>query len=140
MLGAGCAALHAAAAAAPGHGGWPATVLFAVMAAACVPCIRGLWRGPTPRTWAVTGGMYAAMLGAHAFLLGGGSWSVATAQAVHLHGGAVTWADVAMWAGLGLAGVQVVLAGTVLLTGVLRSLRSSGATGRGAAATTSRCA
>lgn len=113
-LGAGCIALHLVAAASPGHGGRPVAVLLVAMAAACVPCVRGLWRRPTVRTWAMTGGMYAAMLAAHLLVLTGPQGGAAAARA-HVHTGALTWSELAMWSGLGLAGVQVALAAAVLL-------------------------
>jgi hypothetical protein len=55
----------------------------AVMALACLPCLRHLWRGPSPRDWLLTGVLAAVMLALHgpmlltrhgAALSGTGSW------------------------------------------------------------------
>lgn len=110
-VGALCVALHVATAVAPGHGDLVARGVLLAMAAACLPCIRGLWLAPTPRVWAMTGGMYAAMLVAHLILLS--PWAAATG----LHHGASgpTWTDLGMWGGLALAVVQVVLVSVVLV-------------------------
>ncbi len=123
VLGAGCIALHLVAAASPGHAGRPVAVLLVAMAIACVPCVRGLWRGPTVRTWAMTGGMYAAMLAIHLLLAGPGA--AAGADRAHLHPSALTWSELAMWVGLALAGVQIVLATAVLLARFAQARPSS---------------
>jgi hypothetical protein len=99
---------------ATGHGDPLSRAVLLVMAAACVPCLRALVLGPTPRVWAMTGGMYAAMLGAHLLLLA--PW--APGSAGHGHAGGTSWTDVGMWAGLALAGAQVVLVAVVLFARV----------------------
>jgi hypothetical protein len=54
--------------------------------------------------------MYAAMLATHVVWLG-----VDPASAAHSHGsGELTWAELGMWGGLLLAGLQLVLAGVGL--------------------------
>ena len=81
-----------------------------VMAAGCLPCIRGLWLAPTPRVWAMTGVMYAAMLIAHLVLLS--PWAVAAGM--HHGAGGPTWTDLGMWGGLALAAAQLTLVCVVL--------------------------
>jgi hypothetical protein len=115
VVGAGCVALHLVTALAPGEdAGWVRALLL-VMAAACVPCLRRLRRGPDRRAWAVTGGMYAAMLAAHLGLVSGvvapGS---ASAGMPHM-AGRLTWTGLGMWAALALAAVQVAVAAVALL-------------------------
>jgi hypothetical protein len=110
-VGALCVALHVVTALAPGHGDLLARGVLLVMALGCLPCIRGLWLAPTPRVWAMTGGMYAAMLVAHLVLLS--PW--AAAAGVHRHTGGPTWADLGMWGGLALAVLQLVLVSVVLV-------------------------
>jgi hypothetical protein len=119
VVGAACVALHAVTAlAAGGEAAWERGLLL-VMAAACVPCILRLRQSPTRRVWATTGGMYAAMLAVHLCLVA--PWSTGH-MAGHMAGqmaghmtGPLTWADLGMWGGLGLAAVQVALAAGVLL-------------------------
>jgi hypothetical protein len=125
-VGAACVALHVVTAVAPGHGGLPARGLLLLMAAGCLPCIRGLWLAPAPRVWAMTGGMYASMLVAHLVLLA--PW--ATSAGLHRHGASgPTWTDLGMWGGLVLAVVQLVLV-TVVLLARLGTLTASGAVPR----------
>lgn len=116
-----CVALHVVTAVAPGHGDPAARGVLLAMAAGCLPCIRGLWLAPKPRVWAMTGGMYAAMLVAHLVLLS--PWATPTG----LHHGVrgLTWTDLGMWGGLALAAVQLVLASVVLL-GRLGTVAASG--------------
>jgi hypothetical protein len=109
-VGAVCVALHVATSLAPGHGGLMARGVLLAMAAGCLPCIRGLWLTPTPRVWAATGAMYAAMLIAHLVLLSPG-----TADGRHHGGSGPTWTDVGMWGGLALAVVQLALVSVVLV-------------------------
>lgn len=106
-----CVALHVATSLAPGHGGLAARGVLLVMAAGCLPCIRGLWLAPSPRVWAMTGVMYAAMLVAHLVLLA--PWAVAAGM--HHVAGGPTWTDVGMWGGLALAAVQLTLVSVVLI-------------------------
>jgi hypothetical protein len=109
-VGAVCVSLHVVASLAPGHGGLMARGVLLAMAAGCLPCIRRLWLAPTPRVWAMTGLMYAAMLTAHLVLLSPG-----TGAAVLHHGGSgPTWTDLGMWGGLALAVVQLALVSVVL--------------------------
>ena len=114
-VGALCVALHVVTALAPGHGDLVPRVVLLAMAAGCLPCIRGLWLAPTPRVWAMTGAMYAAMLVAHLVLLS--PW----AAAAGMHHGASgatsgpTWTDLGMWGGLALAVLQLVLVAVVLV-------------------------
>jgi hypothetical protein len=110
-VGAVCVSLHVVASLAPGHGGLMTRGVLLAMAAGCLPCIRGLWLAPTPRVWAVTGVMYAAMLIAHLVLLS--PW--AAAAGLHHGGSGPTWTDVGMWGGLALAVVQLVLVSVVLM-------------------------
>jgi hypothetical protein len=106
-----CVALHVVTAVTPGHGDLPARAVLLIMAAGCLPCIRRLWLAPSPRVWAMTGGMYAAMLAAHLVLLS--PW--ADAAGMHHAAGGPTWTDVGMWGGLALAVVQLVLVAVVLV-------------------------
>jgi hypothetical protein len=109
-----CVALHVATSLAPDHAGLVARGVLLVMAAGCLPCIRGLWLAPAPRVWAMTGVMYAAMLIAHLVLLS--PWAV-TAGMHHAAGG-LTWTDLGMWSGLALAAVQLTLVCVVLAAGL----------------------
>ena len=111
MVGTLCVGLHVATSLAPGHGSLLTRGVLLVMAAGCLPCIRGLWVAPTPRVWAMTGAMYAAMLVAHLVLLSPG------AVAAGMHHGATgpTWTDVGMWGGLALAVGQLALVSVVLV-------------------------
>jgi hypothetical protein len=103
--GAGCVALHLAGAGAGGHGAVLGTVLVA-MAAACLPCLRALWRGPGAATWRATGLMYGGMLFVHLLVL-----SAAPGTAGHAgHGTGGGGPETVLWAGLLLATVQVALA------------------------------
>jgi hypothetical protein len=112
-IGAVCVCLHVATAVAPGHGSLLTRGLLVTMAAACLPCVRALWRAPTARVWAMTGAMYTAMLTAHLVLLG--PWHAVPGG--HAHGNGPSWTEVGMWAGLALAGVEVVLAVVVVAEG-----------------------
>jgi hypothetical protein len=115
-----CVAVHVVAAAVAGHGGAVERAVFVAMAAACLPCIRALWRHPVVGVWRSTAAMYGGMLFVHLLLL-----TAAPGSSGHAgHGGDAgppaggwTWAEAGMWAGLALAGLQVALAGTVLATG-----------------------
>lgn len=109
--GAVCVGVHVATAAGGGHGGALFAAASIAMAAACLPCVRALWRRPDLRVWRATGLMYGGMLFVHLLLL-----TAAHGQPGHAaHPGAGwTWAEVGMWSGLALAGVQVALAGTAL--------------------------
>ncbi|WP_460682973.1 hypothetical protein [Modestobacter lapidis] len=112
-----CIAAHVATAAAGGgHGGPVGTALFLAMAVACLPCVRALWRHPTAGVWRFTGLMYGGMLLVHLLLITAAQGS---AHAGHLAGGP-TWTELGVWGGLLLAGVEVVLAGTVLASGRVR--------------------
>ena len=109
-IGATCVGLHVATAVAPGHGSLGTRGVLVVMAAGCLPCIRGLWLAPTARVWAMTGAMYTAMLAAHLVLVA--PWQPVPGG--HLHTDGPSWTEVGMWAGLALAAVEVVLAVVVL--------------------------
>jgi len=124
-VGAGCVALHVATSLAPGHGGLLARGVLLAMAAGCLPCVRGLWLGPTPRVWAMTGAMYGVMLLAHLVLL---SPSAATAGLHHRASGP-TWTDVGMWGGLALAVVQLALVAVVLIVSATAAARTAGSAG-----------
>ena len=114
IVGGLCVVLHLVAAVTPGHGSTLTRGVLFAMAVLCVPCVRALSRGPTSDVWAMTGLMYAGMLGAHLLLLEG-PWSAMSANEMHAEmGSGVGWTQVGMWAGLTLAGVQVVLASAAL--------------------------
>jgi hypothetical protein len=121
--GALCVAVHLVTAAAGGHGGVVERAVFVGMAAACLPCVRALWRHPALGVWRSTAVMYGGMLFVHLLLLtaaaGGAGHTGHAAGAGHAAGG-WTWAEAGMWGGLALAGLQVTLAGTVLATGRVR--------------------
>jgi hypothetical protein len=121
--GALCAGVHVATAVAGGHGGAVEAAAFIAMAAVCLPCVRALWRHPEERVWRATGLMYGGMLFVHLLLLTAAQGTPVhagqMAGAGHMAGG-WTWTAVGMWGGLLLAGVQVALAGTVLVTGRVR--------------------
>jgi hypothetical protein len=105
LVGAACLLLHLAIAVAGHVQDVVHTGVLLGMAAACVPCLRNLWVRPVRRDWQLTAAMYAAMLTAHLWWLGSGP-----AHAVHAHAvGELSWSTVGMWAGLGLAGVQLCL-------------------------------
>jgi hypothetical protein len=111
VVGAACVALHGVTALTAGEeAAWERGLLL-VMAAVCVPCILRLRRTPTRRAWAMTGGMYAAMLAAH--LSVEAPWSPAGGMS-HSMAGRLTWADLGMWGGMALAGIQLALAVAVL--------------------------
>jgi hypothetical protein len=114
-LGGVCVALHMVTALAPGHGTLPARALLLGMAAACVPCVRGLWWSPTRRVWATTGVMYAVMLAVHLLVLS--PWPSALGTHAH-HQRELTWAELGMWSGLGLAALQLMLVAVVLVAGL----------------------
>lgn len=116
--GTACVVAHAATAAGGGHGGGLRAAVLLVMAGACLPCLRVLWRGPDLRVWRVTGWMYGGMLFVHLLLI-----TAAQGTSGHAaHAGADrTWAEVGMWSGLALAAVQVALAGTALVSAPARS-------------------
>jgi hypothetical protein len=122
-----CVGLHAAAAAAAavgdGHGGALSAAAFIAMAAACLPCVRALWRHPDLRVWRVTGLMYAGMLFVHLLVLTASQGR--PGHAAH-RGSGWTWAEVGMWSGLALAGIQVALAGTALAAARVREQRLVG--------------
>jgi hypothetical protein len=109
-IGAVCVGLHVATALAPGHGSLGTRGLLLTMGAACLPCVRGLWLAPTRRVWAMTGAMYAAMLGAHLVVLT--PWQAVPGG--HVHPTGASWTEVGMWGGLALAAVEVLLAVVVL--------------------------
>jgi hypothetical protein len=105
LVGAACLLLHLVTAL--GHHGQDVvlTVVMLGMAVACAPCLSALW------AWTITGAMYAVMLGVHLAWLGFGPDG-----AVHFHGsGELTWGQLGMWGGLGLAGIQLVLAAVGLM-------------------------
>jgi hypothetical protein len=114
-------ALHVGSAVVPDQRGWPARVLLAGMAAACVPCVRALSRAPTPRVWTTTGAMYAVMLTAHLLTMTPGAGGMR-------HGDAgLTWGQLGMWAFVVLAAAQLLLvAAALLLTGLRRSAPAGG--------------
>jgi len=122
-VGALCVGVHVATAAAGGHGGAVQRAVVLAMAAACLPCVRSLWRHPVRGVWRDTAVMYGGMLFLHLLLVtaaeGGSGHAGHGAEAGRLAAG-WTWAEAGMWAGLTLAGVQVLVAGTVLVTGRLR--------------------
>jgi hypothetical protein len=120
-VGAVCVALHAVTAVAPGHGDLLARGVLLVMATGCLPCIRGLWLAPSPRVWAMTGGMYAAMLVAHLVLLS--PW--AASAGMHHGASGPTWTDLGMWGGLALAVAQLALV-TVVLVARLGTIAATG--------------
>ncbi|HEV7728366.1 MAG TPA: hypothetical protein VGO74_15690 [Modestobacter sp.] len=118
-------AAHLASVLAPGHGGPVQRAVLAAMAAACLPCVLTLWRSPGPRVWRTTGVMYGGMLTVHLLMLMAGTGQSVASHAAHLGAGhpgsaatssAAGWAELTMGAGIMLAGVQVVLAGALLLT------------------------
>jgi hypothetical protein len=121
VVGAACVALHVVTgAAAAEEAAWERGLLL-LMAAACVPCVLRLRRSPTRGVWATTGVMYAAMLVVHLSLVA--PWSAGDMtgdttgdMAGHMTG-PLSWADLGMWAGMGLAAVQVALAAGALLAG-----------------------
>lgn len=124
-VGLGCVAAHLASVLAPGHGGPVQRAVLAAMAAACLPCVLTLWRSPGPRVWRTTGVMYGGMLTVHLLMLMAGAGQSVASHAGHLGAGhpgsaatssAAGWAELTMGAGIMLAGVQVVLAGALLLT------------------------
>jgi hypothetical protein len=144
VVGAACVALHVVTGvAAAEEAAWERGLLL-LMAAACVPCVLRLRRSPTRGVWATTGAMYAAMLTVHLSLVA--PWS-AGLEAGHMAGhmtGPLTWSDLGMWGGMGLAAVQVALAAGALLAGggagSLRARRTSSRPGRSAAPRTSTTA
>lgn len=109
-LGAACVTLHVVTALGGHDDGW-ARVLLLTMAAACVPCLLRLRSAPTRRTWAGTGGMYAAMLAAHLWVVT--PWSAAAGMS-HDMSGPLTWTELGMWGAMALAALQVLLAAVVL--------------------------
>jgi hypothetical protein len=112
VVGAACLVLHLLMAVGQHSGDVVLTAVVLVMSAACAPCLRALWSGPTRRDWQVTGVMYALMLVAHLCWLRFGPMG-----AVHSHAsGALTWSELGMWAGPGLAGVQLALTAFALLS------------------------
>jgi hypothetical protein len=135
-IGALCVGVHLATAVAGDHGGAVGRAVLVAMAAACLPCVRALWRRPGAGVWRATGLMYGGMLFVHLLLL-------SAAQGTPGHAGhmadAGTWTDVGMWGGLLLAGVQVALAGTVLAAGAVSpAWAGTAASARAAAARTGR--
>jgi Na+/proline symporter len=110
LVGAACLLLHLVTAFDHHRQNVVVTVVVLAMAGACAACLPALWAGPTRRDWTVTGAMYAAMLLTHLCWLGFGP-----APAVHAHGSELTWSELGMWGGLGLAGVQLCLAATGLM-------------------------
>jgi Na+(H+)/acetate symporter ActP len=94
------------------------TVVMLGMAVACARCLPALWAGPTRRDWTVTGAMYGAMLVAHL------AWTALGPESVgHAHTSVqLSWIELGMWGGLGLAGVQLCLAAAGLIRPV-RHLR-----------------
>ncbi|MFL6097029.1 MAG: hypothetical protein ACJ71Y_16380 [Blastococcus sp.] len=121
-VGAVCVALHMATSLAPGHGDLVARGVLLAMAAGCLPCVRGLWLGPTPRVWAMTGAMYAVMVLAHLVLLS----PSAAASGLHHGASGPTWTDVGMWGGLALAVVQLALVAVVLIVSATSAARTAG--------------
>lgn len=110
IVGGLCVAVHLVAAVTPGHGSALARGVLCAMAVLCVPCVRALSRGPTSDVWAMTGLMYAGMLGAHLLVIEG-PWSAMSANEMQAEmGSRVAWTQLGMWGGLTLAGIQVVLA------------------------------
>ena len=108
--GAVCVALHLAGAVAGGHGGAVVRTVLVAMAAACLPCLRALWRDPGVAAWRATGLMYGGMLFVHLLVL-----SAAPGTAGHAgHGTGGGRLETVLWAGLLLAAVQGALAGAVL--------------------------
>lgn len=111
--------MHVGTAVGGGHGALSAAV-FVVMAAACLPCVRALWRRPDLRVWRATGLMYGGMLFVHLLLLTAAQG--APGHAAHREAG-WTWAEAGMWSGLALAVVQAAFAGTALAAGHVRGQR-----------------
>jgi len=110
LVGAACLLLHLAAAV----GGHPRQLVLVavllVMAVACASCLRALWAGPSRRDWAVVGAMYGGMLLAHLVWLGLGT------HTAHVHAATgLSWSELGMWGGLGLAGVQLGLSAAGLM-------------------------
>jgi hypothetical protein len=94
--------------------------VLVVMAAACLPCVRALWRHPVAGVWRSTAVMYGGMLFVHLLLLtaaSGGSGHAGHGAVGGRPAGGWSWAEAGMWAGVALAALQVALAGTVLATG-----------------------
>jgi hypothetical protein len=111
LVGAACIALHLLTAFGPHRQDVVLTAVMVGMSIACAPCLRALWTGPTRRDWQVIGAMYAVMLTVHLCWL-----AVGPAHAVHSHAsGELSWSDLGMWGGLGLAGVQLLLTGVGLI-------------------------
>ncbi|SFK98591.1 hypothetical protein [Geodermatophilus ruber] len=110
-LGALCVALHVVAALVPGSGNWLARGLLLIMAAGCLPCVRGLWLAPTARVWVMTGVMYGVMLAVHLLLMTTGS----PVTGGHVHAAGPGWTEVGAWGGAALALTQLVVAVGVLV-------------------------
>jgi hypothetical protein len=110
VVGAACIALHLLTAFGHHSDDVVLTAVMVVMAAACAPCLRALWAGPTRRTWKVTGGMYAAMATAHLVWPG----LQPTAGTHHHEPAGPSWSELGMWVALGLAGVQLALTALAL--------------------------
>jgi hypothetical protein len=111
LVGAACLLLHLVTAFDHHRQNVVVTVVVLAMAGACAACLPALWAGPTRRDWTVTVAMYAAMLLTHLCWLGFGP-----VPAVHSHGTVeLTWGELGMWGGLGLAGVQLCLAAIGLM-------------------------
>jgi hypothetical protein len=104
-----CVGVHLAAVVAGGHGAVHGAVLLA-MAVLCLSCVRALWRDAGAAAWRASALMYGGMLVVHLLWLGA---SAGTSQHAEHTATGGTW-GAAMTAGLLLAGVQVVLAVTVL--------------------------
>jgi hypothetical protein len=121
LVGAACLLLHLVTAFGHHPQDVVRTAVMVGMAVACARCLPALWAGPTRRDWTITGAMYAVMLVAHLAWLGFGP-----DDAGHSHGsGELTWGQLGMWGGLGLAGVQLVLATVGLTLGRERNRSSA---------------
>ena len=107
--------------------GWVTGVSLA-MALACLPCLRGLWRGPRLHHWLLTAGMAAVMLGVHLPLalastarptpgVLSGWWC--SAASMHIHGqllaGVTSWTPGPSMTGMG-AQHQALMLTAVLLS------------------------
>ncbi|MBM7805253.1 hypothetical protein JOD57_001090 [Geodermatophilus bullaregiensis] len=82
------------------------SLAMALMAVACLPCARQLWRAPTPSAWGTTALLDAGMLAVHAQL---------TAGAAHVHHGTGSSGTALGWLAVGLGCTQLLLAALAAL-------------------------
>lgn len=97
------------------------TMMMAGLAIGCLTCVPHLWAGPSQRTWVMCGGLASAMLVAHAWLLASAGPSAPEHgqsghdHSIHHSAPAPTSAEhntgPMIWATVGLAGLQVIVAG-----------------------------